>query len=131
MSNEVKDISDLQSESYLQSADVDRLIADLEKAPREQWEDDDSYEADMGALAELKEFRDEVSGYAGAARWNNGMSLIRDSAWGDFAEDEAESLYGREAVQSGYFNLTGFTEDLQSSDYQSAELNGVTFWYRN
>lgn len=48
----------------------------------------------MGTLAELQAFRDEVSGYTGAAHWNNGMTLVADSAWNEFAEDEAISVYG-------------------------------------
>ena len=43
----------------------------------------------------------------------------------------AEGLYGREAVQSGYFQLDRFALDLQSQDYQMATLNGYPFWYPN
>lgn len=126
----VKDIDELASETYLQSGEVNARIADLEEnADPSNYADGDSWEDGMGELEELKAFRDEVTGYMGAARWNNGMSLVRDSAWEEFAEDEAESLYGREAVDSGYFQLDRFALDLQA-DYQDAELNGITFWYR-
>jgi hypothetical protein len=127
--SDVKDLYDLQSEDYLSPGDVDRLITDLETAPRSQWEDEASYEADMGTLEELKAFRDEVTGYAGVARWNNGMTLVRDSAWDKFAEEEAESLYGKAAVDSGYLALDRFAQDLLT-DYQDASLDGVTFWFR-
>ena len=127
--SETKSVEDLTGEHYLQSGDVDARIAYLHTLPVEQV----SAEADgefADELAALEEFRDEVSGYAGAARWNNGMTLIADCAWEAFAQDEAENLYGRAAVDSGYFKLGQFTADLQAEDYKDADLDYVTFWYR-
>jgi hypothetical protein len=124
----IKDIGELAGEDYLSSHDVDARIVQLTGLPEDvSASKEDEFTDELGAL---EEFRDEVSGYAGAARWNNGMTLVRDDAWDEFAEDEAESLYGREAVQSGYLALDRFAQDLQSLDYQSADLNGITFWYR-
>jgi hypothetical protein len=127
----VKDIEDLAAEKYLQSGEVDARISVLEDLSREDFEDEESWNEVQDELAELQEFRGDVVGWAGPARWNNGMTLVADSAWDEFAEDEAESLFGRTAVDSGYFQLDRFALDLQSQDYQDAELRGCTFWYRS
>ena len=129
-SNATKDIGELTGERYLQSGDVDARIAYLHTLPVAQV----SAEADgefADELAALEEFRDEVSGYAGAAHcWNNGMTLIADRAWNEFAEDEAETFFGQAAVESGYFELARFTRDYQDENYRDADLDCTTFWFR-
>lgn len=125
----VKDIGDLAAEKFLSSADVDARIAHLRSVIARGEENPE--DEDQGELEALEAFRDGVTGYTGPARWNNGMTLVGDHGWNEWAEDEAESLYGRAALDSGYFDFPRFERELQGSDYQSADLNGVTFWFGN
>jgi hypothetical protein len=124
----IKGTEELAGEKFLSSTDVDARIAYLLSGDRPRFSDGELQDR-QEELEELETFRNEVAGYAGAARWNNGMTLVRDDAWDEFAEDEAESLYGREAVQSGYLALDRIAQDLQAG-YQDADLQGITFWYR-
>ena len=123
----VKDIEDLAAEKFLSSSDVDARIAHL-RAVIARGEENPEDE-DQGELEALEAFRDEVTGYTGPARWNNGMTLVGDHGWNEWAEDEAESLYGKAAVESDYFEFARFEQDLQDSDYEAADLNGTAFWF--
>lgn len=126
--SDVKDIDELTGEKFLAAGDVDARITDLEGTTRSDYMDDESHEAGMGELEEIRAFREDVAGYTGVTRWSNGMTLVRDDTWDEFAEGEAESLYGKAAVESGYLALDRFAQDLLT-DYQDASLNGVTFWF--
>jgi len=125
-----KDIEELAAEDYLQSGDVDARIAYLEDhADPSGYGSGEDWEDALGELRELEEFRDEVTGQKGAAAWWNGVSFIRDDYWAKFAEEEAESL-GLDAGMFGpYFDYAKWSRELKT-DYQGAELNGITFWYR-
>lgn len=70
--------------------------------------------------------------YIDIVRRDRGLLVFESGTrqkYATFAEDEAESLYGREAVQSGYFDVDKFADALYA-DYQSAWLDDTEFWYR-
>lgn len=122
-----KALYDLARESYLQSAEVDARVTQLEgyiDRGEENPEDEDQEE-----LHELTTFRNEVIVTFGAARWVNGMSFVHDSEWERFAEQEAADLYGKPVVDSGFFDLDRWSDALLAG-FSDFTLDGFTFWTR-
>lgn len=124
----IMNIDELRGEDYLNAADVDARISDLEDADRSQYEDDDSYEAAQGEQEALSAFRFAVSGRVGWGRWQLGFKMINDSYWDDFAVSEASDLFGS-AVENSAWHDDEFACQLKQ-DYQQDKLDGTTFWFR-
>ena len=89
-------------------------------------------ESDEGQeLAKLKAFADEAEGYA--SDWKYGATLVKDSYFEEFAEEEAESmgLYNSRKAQWPHtcIDWAQAAEELQQ-DYTSVDFDGETYWVR-
>jgi hypothetical protein len=81
-------------------------------------------------LVALLALQDECEGYA--SDWKYGETLIRDSYFTEYAEEEAYSLgfINREAIWPlNHIDWEAAAEELKN-DYTSAEFDGVTYWVR-
>lgn len=126
-----KKLEDLARESYLQSGDVEARITELEEhADPAEYGSGEDWEDAVEELRELTAFRNEVIVTFGAAKWDNGMSFVHDNEWEKFAEEEAGDLYGKPVVDSGFFDLDKWTDELLT-DFTDFELDDFTFWTRS
>lgn len=98
---------------------VDERIAVLKVTPERDDDDDDE-------LAALTKFREAVVAVTGQDRWTNNPGFIRDDYFPKYAEGQAEDLYGREVVQTPYFDLDAFEDDL-GEGFTDADLGGTTY----
>lgn len=87
-------------------------------------------------LATLESFLEEMKGYGGDEQWEGDwypVTLIRDSHWQEYAQDYAEEIGDPDMREAGWpYNCIDWEKaarELQM-DYGSAELDGVTYWYR-
>ena len=97
------------------------------QAALDAWNDDD----DTGdELARLTALRDDVAGYA--TDWQYGCTLIRDSYFKDYAQELAEDLGALEKDLKWPHTCIDWDQAARElrADYSSAELDGVTYWFR-
>ena len=90
---------------------------------------DESDEGDE--LKALKALEAEAKGYSD---WQDGVTLIRDSYFEDYARELAEDING-EAIRDAkwpfdYIDWEGAAEALQQ-DYTEVEFDGVSYWVRS
>ncbi len=123
------DIDELKAESYLSSKDVDERISELEDAGREEYEDDDSYEAGQGELEELSKFRFAVSGQAGWRRWQNGFQMVNESHWENYTIESACDMFGSAAVENSAWHDDKWADEMLT-DYLTEKLDGTEFYFR-
>lgn len=86
------------------------------------------WEADQLAL--LYRFRREVRlkvPYRPGVPWDTHPGFISDGYFSSWAENEAEDLYGREAVQSAYFDLDSY-EDDRRAEMTEVDFGGTTYY---
>jgi antirestriction protein len=86
---------------------------------------------ELAELATLQAFAEEASGYA--SDWPYGETFVRDSYFRDYAQELADEIG---AIPEGYSWPASHIDwdeaaDALRQDYSSAELEGVTFWYRS
>ena len=112
-------------EDYIDSRDILARIVDL----TEGMEDGDTLDPEEQAeLAALQEVVTEAEGYASG--WDDGATLIRDSAFVEYAQELAEDIG---AIPSGgawphtCIAWDQAAEELQQ-DYTSVDFDGVTYW---
>jgi hypothetical protein len=97
------------------------------QAALDAWNDDDDT---GGELARLTALRDEAAGYA--PDWQYGCTLIRDSYFKDYAQELAEDVGALKSAEEWPYTCIDWdkaAKELQA-DYSSAELDGVTYWFR-
>jgi hypothetical protein len=81
-------------------------------------------------LAALVAFRDDAKGYC--SDWRYGETLIRDSYFTEYAQELAADLGALKSVEEWPYTCIDWDKaarELQR-DYSSAELDGVTYWFR-
>jgi hypothetical protein len=59
--------------------------------------------------------------------WEPPVSFVCETYWDKYAEEKAVDIYGREAVESVYFNLAGYSADLMEG-YEEIDFNGTTYY---
>lgn len=118
----VTSIDDLTSEDVLDSRQLQDIIDDLEAEEPEDLDDDQK-----ALLAALIEVRDECS-----SEWEGGLTLVRDSYFEDYAQEEAESYYdlGELGNFRYYIDWEKWARDLKM-DYTSVEIGDTTYWARS
>lgn len=122
------DIYYLSGESFITRTDLSARIAELEDMSQEDF-DNATAEADastlmspMDELETLREFRQKAG--------RDVHNFVNDDYWATFAADEAESLYGPAATNSGFWDHDRWSAYL-SQEYASAVLtDGSVFRYR-
>jgi hypothetical protein len=118
-------------QDIIDSRDVDCRIEELEAerdAAVEAGNPDDFTDGDE--LAALVAFRNEADGYC--RDWQYGETLIRDSYFKDYAQELAEDTGALEKDAKWPYTCIDWEQaarELQM-DYSSAELDGVTYWFR-
>ena len=115
--------------SYLYIRDLDEELDELqERADDDSGEDgsstdplgDDERER-LDALIALKANM--------GSEWDDGVSLISESDFEDYARDMAEDLYGLDACQSLPVDWERWAFEVQT-DYSVVEFDGETYYYR-
>ena len=116
-------------QDIINSRDVDSRIEELEAerdallGALDEWGDGEE-------LAALVAFRDEAEGYCGD--WRYGETLIRDSYFQDYAQELADDIGALGKDTRWPYTCIDWDQaarELQM-DYSSAELDGVTYWFR-
>lgn len=110
---------------------VEELEAEL--SPSDESDGTDNEEREE--LATLTALLDELKGNGGDHEWKGDwypVTLIRDSYFEDFAQQEAEDLdlIKRDAHwPNNCIDWAQAASELQM-DYSTAKFDGVTYWYR-
>jgi hypothetical protein len=81
-------------------------------------------------LENLIDFREEAEGYC--PDWHHGETLIRDDYFEEYAQELAADIgaIGRDAPwPADHIDWASAAEALKM-DYSSADLDGVTYWFR-
>ena len=76
----------------------------------------------------LGELGDDATDYADD--WEDGVVLVRDSFWTEWAQQDAEDIYELPTEgPASYIDWEAYARDLQM-DYTGVEFDGVTYWTR-
>lgn len=109
---------------------AETALASANKALKE-WDDSDEAEELNHLSAFLEELKDGGGDHQWRGRWYP-VTLVRDSYFRDFAQDEAEQL-GLVTDDSRWpytsIDWEKAADELRV-DYDRAEFDGVTYWYR-
>jgi hypothetical protein len=147
MTTETKEITN--SEDVIDVRDIIARVEQLEAEPtlledghcaycaRGLKEGDEDHEPDCEVLElqRLNALLEELAGNGGDEDWRGAwypLTLVRDSYFKEFAQEEAENL---DLVKSDarwphtYIDWERAARELQM-DYTPTEFNGVTYWYR-
>jgi hypothetical protein len=118
------ELSDLGAEDILSAQAIDDRIDELHDLLERGGLDDDEaddYLEEQAALAEFKLLQ--------VGDWTAGLQFIRESHWVKFAAEEARGVYGKEAVDSVYWDDAKWADDM-TADYGEVTLDGTVFRYR-
>lgn len=115
-------------EAFAAADDEDRDDAeiDLEFARRALRDWDDENRDEFDALNSLRDEFDHRS-------WRDGITLIPEDNFEDYARDYAEDLYGNDIRKASWpFNCIDWKQaaDALRMDYSSVEYEGTTYLYR-
>jgi hypothetical protein len=140
---DVRDVIARVEELEDQKTDADTCLCGESKG--EHTEDGDGcneYEEDTGLdedetkeLSTLTELLDDLRGNGGDEQWRGDwypVTLVRDSYFTDFAQEEAEScglVDDNARWPATCIDWERAASELQS-DYSTVEFEGITFWYR-
>lgn len=133
---ETKEITN--SEDLIDVRDVIARFEELETELDDAHEDSETNEAlDLRAEFDtLKELLEDLKGNGGGDEdWRGDwypITLVRDSHFRDFAQQEAEDLDLIKADARWPNNCIDWDQaaDELKSDYTTVEFDGVTYWYR-
>ena len=95
---------------------------------RIEYLEDTEDEGEKEELRLLKEFEEEVS----SSEWTDGITLIRDSYFEDYAHDFAEEIGAISSDvnwPSDCIDWKEATRELRV-DYSCVDFEGVDYWYR-
>jgi hypothetical protein len=114
---EVHNLQDL-----IDSRDVIAHLAELERV-EELLDEDESEQLEI-----LRSFAEE--GETEFSDWNDGVTLIRDSYFKDYARDFVEEVY--EIRNDFPYNCIDWQEvaDEMQLDYTEIDFNGIIYWGR-
>jgi antirestriction protein len=116
-------------QDILDSRDVDSRIEELE-AERDAAAEAGTDFVDCQELAALVAFRDEAEGYC--SDWRYGATLVRDSYFQDYAQELADDIGALGKDTQWPHTCIDWDQAARElrADYSSAELDGVTYWFR-
>jgi hypothetical protein len=77
-------------------------------------------------LEALVQFRDDITQWCSDAAWNSSPGFLAESYFPKYAYESSCDLFGKEVVESGYFNDDAW-EDDQREKFQEIDLDGVTY----
>lgn len=131
LEDELDTLSDtlIEAEEALAAADEDTrddAEIDLEAARQALRDWDDDYQDELDALNNLRDEFDLRS-------WRDGITLIPEDDFEDYARDLAEDLYGNDLRNSSWpFDCIDWEKAAYAlrMDYSSVEYEGVTYLYR-
>lgn len=126
-----KEISN--SDDIIDSRDICERILELEEVVSEGIGDDKGNDVRESAneLKMLQDIVDEIDNYGGD-KAEDGVALIRDSYFRDYAEELADDIGAIDRNAKWPVNCIDWEQaarELQM-DYTSLEFDGVTYWYR-
>lgn len=105
-------------------------IPDDEEIPDEElgWAWEDEVGSDALELKSLTELREQFD----SRTWEDGITLVKDSYFEEFAEDEADQLGLVENINQWPYNCIDWSRaaDQLRMDYSSVDFDGETYWYR-
>lgn len=86
-------------------------------------------------LAELESLMADLKGYGGDEQWEGAwypITLVRDSYFEDFAQEEAESCGLIDANAKWPYTCIDWEQAARElrMDYSSVEYGDITYWYR-
>jgi hypothetical protein len=121
------DLFDLSNANILYTEDVQARLYEVQELLLDDFPEDKEWQREdlEWELGELDRFKTELVEQGG---WEHNPGLIADSYWDKWAAEDAEGIYGREAVESPYWNYEKYAEDRQENFYE-IKLDGNTFWY--
>lgn len=140
--NDVLDVRDIiarveeleqERDTFVDERAGDDPSADMRTTYNERWATE--YESEAAELAELTAFLGELCGRGGDEQWRGDwypVTLVRDTYFCEFAQDEAWSLDLIKPNTAWPYNCIDWDEaarDLQQN-YSAIEYDGVTYWYR-
>lgn len=89
--------------------------------------------AEVDELATLRKLVEEIDQSAGDNA-RDGVALIRDAYFEEYAQEEASDIYGKELRESTWpfchIDWTAAVEALQQ-DYSTVDYDGETYWVRS
>lgn len=113
-----------RGDSIIWPGAVDRRIEELRRSCRLAGGDGlDEWEAEE--LAALYRFRRNA--WYAMYQWEDHPGLISAGYFPQWAESEAQDLYGKEAVQSAYFDLDSFEDDRRAG-MSEVDYDGTTYY---
>ena len=127
----------LTSEDVIDSRDIVARIEELEQEIEDWHEDgegkglDDTTEGMKTELEMLQGVVEEIEGYSEDTA-KDGITLIRDSYFAEYARELAEEIGAIERVMAWPCDCIDWQQaarELQV-DYSSVEIDGITYWYR-
>ena len=87
-------------------------------------------EEDFYDIDDLKTLREwNAEGESATSDWEEGVELISDGDFKDYAKEYANEIYDIPESLIYYIDWESFADDLES-DYTSIELSGKTYWVR-
>lgn len=109
---------------------VDERIAELKqlrvRAGEEAWTDG-LYDIESDELAALQKFRADVIAETSQGAWDDSPGFISERYFAEYAEHDAAGIYGDQAVQSAYFDLDQYEEDLRAEKSTTVDFDGTTY----
>jgi hypothetical protein len=115
--------NDIHGGDVIDSRDVQYAIEQLTGLPeRDEFED--------AALASLQALKDAICDALGN-NWDDGLLLVRDEYFEEYAEDYARSTepLERDSWLWNYVDFGNLADDLKS-DYRRIDLGGITYYAR-
>lgn len=96
------------------------FLDDVAGDEAEEWADE---------VEELKRLRKLVAEVGEEAE--NGVGLILDSYWKQYADNDADEFFGLDGTgASAYFDYEKFAREYQT-DFTPVEFDGWTYWFRS
>lgn len=133
MTTNVTDISN--SADVIDVRDVIARVEELESEVEAAEDSDGTDNEEREELAALTALLDDLEGNGGDENWRGSwypITLVRDSYFEDFAQEEADSLGLISSEVKWPYTCIDWEQaarELQQ-DYSSVEYEGVTYWYR-
>lgn len=102
-----------------------------DKMTEEDWREAWEGTSDGEEWKNIDSLKDEID----SAQWENGIRLIRDGYFEQFAEDEADNMGYFSGVSSSDWPFSCIdwrraARELRS-DYRQVNFDGETYWYRS
>lgn len=130
---ETKEISN--SDDLIDVRDIIARVEELEEDADDVEEQASLFKEENSELVTLKTLLSELAGNGGDEEWRGEwypITLIRDSYFKEFAQQEAEELdliKPNAPWPNNCIDWDQAARELQS-DYSTVEFDGITYWFR-